>query len=76
MSNEEEQKLVDLGSEDSFPASDSPSYMGGIAVPGGPPKTRVARERVSTELVDPDQAGPDVPPRTVLGSTGKGEQIS
>lgn len=51
--------LVDVGSEYSFPASDPPSYMGGIAITGAPPHHGEApREGVSRTLVDPDEAKP------------------
>jgi len=37
MVNKRLNDLVDAGSEYSFPASDPPSYMGGIAIAGRPP---------------------------------------
>lgn len=65
MVTKKQNDLVDLGSEDSFPASDPPSYMGGIGVAGRPPHPSVKRKPVSTELLDPDQAEPDVPPADI-----------
>lgn len=56
-----EDRLVDLGSEQSFPASDPPSYMGGAAVAGAPPAPAVHREDVSHELSDPNAAEPAPP---------------
>jgi hypothetical protein len=50
-----EQAMVDLGSESSFPASDPPSYMGGTAVAGPPPRNDSHREPVSTELISGDK---------------------
>ncbi|MFN3892945.1 MAG: hypothetical protein ACK4MV_21320 [Beijerinckiaceae bacterium] len=35
-----EKDVVTEGSEDSFPASDPPSYMGGSAISGSPPKRK------------------------------------
>jgi hypothetical protein len=58
---QDENKVVDAGSEYSFPASDPPSYMGGAAVAGPPPRRR-HREGVSTEFADPEAAMPEHPP--------------
>lgn len=57
----EEENLVDAGSEYSFPASDPPSYMGGSAVAGPPPHEQPAREPVSQEVSDPEEAKPATP---------------
>lgn len=35
-----EKDVVTEGSEDSFPASDPPSYMGGSAISGSPPRRK------------------------------------
>jgi hypothetical protein len=43
MVNKRLNDLVDAGSEYSFPASDPPSYMGGIAIAGRPPHDQVGR---------------------------------
>jgi hypothetical protein len=55
-----QEKLVDAGSELSFPASDPPSYMGGAAVAGPPPSQpdEPAREPPVTEVSDPDAVKP------------------
>lgn len=49
-------ELVDLGAEESFPASDPPSYMGGTIVSGAPSHDGTVREGVSRTLVDPSEA--------------------
>ena len=49
---EREKDVVTEGSEDSFPASDPPSYMGGSAVSGSPP---------SRKSDEPDED--DLPPK-------------
>jgi hypothetical protein len=69
----EEDDLVDVGSEDSFPASDPPSYMGGSAVAGPPPHDEPAREPVSHKLSNPDEAKPagDAPQGTDPARVGK-----
>jgi hypothetical protein len=55
----EEDDLVDVGSEYSFPASDPPSYMGGALVVGPPPHDgQPPREPASHELIEPDEAKP------------------
>lgn len=58
--SEETEKLVDAGSELSFPASDPPSYMGGSAIVGPPPSTtdEPAREAPITEVTDPEEVTP------------------
>jgi hypothetical protein len=67
MADKKTDDLVDAGSEYSFPASDPPSYMGGIAVAGSPPRGRErAREPVSSELTNPDGARP--PTRAARGT--------
>lgn len=54
-----EDDLVDVGSEESFPASDPPSYMGGTAITGAPPHHgEPPREGVSRTLIRPDEAKP------------------
>jgi hypothetical protein len=69
----EQDDLVDTGSEDSFPASDPPSYMGGSAVAGPPPHDEPPREPVSKELTNPDEAKPagDAPQGTDPARVGK-----
>jgi hypothetical protein len=39
-----EKDVVTEGSEDSFPASDPPSYMAGSAIAGSPPKRKSGDE--------------------------------
>lgn len=58
--SEETEKLVDVGSELSFPASDPPSYMGGSAIIGPPPSTtdEPPREAPLTEVSDKDEVTP------------------
>ena len=58
--SEESEKLVDAGSELSFPASDPPSYMGGSAIIGPPPSTHdePPREAPITEVSDPETVTP------------------
>ena len=58
--SEESEKLVDAGSELSFPASDPPSYMGGSAIVGPPPSTHdePPREAPITEVSDPETVTP------------------
>lgn len=58
--SEETEKLVDAGSELSFPASDPPSYMGGSAIIGPPPSTtdEPPREAPLTEVSDPETVTP------------------
>ena len=58
--SEETEKLVDAGSELSFPASDPPSYMGGSAIIGPPPSTtdEPPREAPNTEVSDPESVQP------------------
>lgn len=52
-----EKDVVTEGSEDSFPASDPPSYMGGSAVSGSPPS------RKSDEPDQDDVPQKDAPPK-------------
>ncbi|WP_230534248.1 hypothetical protein [Microvirga roseola] len=68
-----EDDLVDTGSEQSFPASDPPSYMGGTSVAGPPPHEQPAREPPNHELTDPDEAKPagDAPQGTDPARVGK-----
>lgn len=56
--DEHEDDLVDIGSEESFPASDPPSYMGGASVAGPPPHDEPPREPVNRELSNPEEAKP------------------
>ena len=58
--SEETEKLIDAGSELSFPASDPPSYMGGSAIIGPPPSTthEPPREASITEVSDPAEVTP------------------
>jgi hypothetical protein len=58
--SEETEKLIDAGSELSFPASDPPSYMGGSAIIGPPPSTHdePPREPPITEVSDPEGVTP------------------
>jgi len=58
--SEESERLVDAGSELSFPASDPPSYMGGSVIVGPPPSTtnEPPREAPNTEVSDPETVTP------------------
>ena len=58
--SEETEKLIDAGSELSFPASDPPSYMGGSAIVGPPPSSNdePAREAPLTEVSDTEEVTP------------------
>jgi hypothetical protein len=70
----DEDDLVDVGSEDSFPASDPPSYMAGTAVAGAPPQGDLPpREPVNQGLADPQEAKPagDSPQGTDPARVGK-----
>ena len=51
-----EKDAVTEGSEESFPASDPPSYMGGSAIAGSPPSRKVTSEPPPDK---PDSEGPD-----------------
>jgi hypothetical protein len=74
MADKKTDDLVDAGSEYSFPASDPPSYMGGIAVAGAPPHGRErAREPVSSELTNPDGARPPTRTGDAPGQPGSGQ---
>lgn len=55
-----QEKLVDAGSELSFPASDPPSYMGGAAVAGPPPSQpqEPPREPPVKKVSDPSEVKP------------------
>jgi hypothetical protein len=55
MVNKRLNDLVDAGSEYSFPASDPPSYMGGIAIAGRPPHDQVGRGPGVREVSRPDE---------------------
>ena len=55
-------EMIDTASELSFPASDPPSYMGGIAVAG--PPSRRAREPVQAEQAVRDEAKSEEDERT------------
>jgi hypothetical protein len=44
-----EQKKVDRQSEDSFPASDPPSYAGGKHIVGEPVRPEKANKKISTK---------------------------
>ncbi len=53
------EKLVDAGSEMSFPASDPPSYMGGASTAGAPPHEEGAEvEKPNTRVSDPAEVEP------------------
>jgi hypothetical protein len=57
--------LVDEALEESFPASDPPSYMAGASVLGPPPHDGTVREPSFTELIDPEvEGGEDAERRT------------
>lgn len=58
MADKKQDDLVDAGSEYSFPASDPPSFMGGMATAGRPPAESLPGSGVCTELLDPDDATP------------------
>jgi hypothetical protein len=60
--------LVDAGSEMSFPASDPPSYMGGVSVAGAPPKRDApAREAPNARVSDPSHVK-DIAPTDGTGT--------
>ena len=52
--------LVDEAGDESFPASDPPSYMAGASALGGPSHSGVVREPSSTELLESDKYHPDI----------------
>jgi hypothetical protein len=72
-SDDRQDDLVDVGSEESFPASDPPSYMGGTVVSGSPSHDGTVREGVSRTLVNPSEAKPagDAPQGTDPARVGK-----
>lgn len=53
--------LIDAGSEYSFPASDPPSYMGGSAIAGPPPRDKWPREVIIRVPTDPAAVKPESP---------------
>jgi hypothetical protein len=57
MATKQQDDLVDAGSEYSFPASDPPSYMGGV-IAGSPPHEFPPRKPAFQSLTDPDEAKP------------------
>lgn len=59
MASKKMDALVDEAMDESFPASDPPSYMAGALALGGPSHSGVVREPASTELLDPDDDHPD-----------------
>lgn len=69
-----EGKLVDIGSEYSFPASDPPSFMGGAAVAGAPQHPSLEREDVIRTLSDPKAAQPSPPLAPELKQHRKAEK--
>ena len=73
MAKKQTDDLVDAGSAYSFPASDPPSYMGGAAVAGAPPRDgEPPHEPVVRELTNLDEAKPaeDAPQGTDPGRSG------
>jgi Protein of unknown function (DUF2934) len=46
--------LVDEAIDETFPASDPPSYMAGAGVPGAPSHEGIVREPSFTELISPE----------------------
>jgi hypothetical protein len=58
MADKKQDDLVDAGSEYSFPASDPPSFMGGMATAGRPPPESLPGAGVCTEVSDPDEVKP------------------
>ena len=50
-----EKDVVTLASEDSFPASDPPSYMAGSAIAGSPPKRKSDDEDQAKEDTKDDK---------------------
>jgi hypothetical protein len=51
--------LVDEAVDESFPASDPPSYMAGATVLGAPSHSDVVREPPFTELLAADEESPE-----------------
>ncbi|MBX9760592.1 MAG: hypothetical protein K2Y29_17570 [Beijerinckiaceae bacterium] len=51
-----EKDVVTEGSEDSFPASDPPSYMGGSVVSGSPPSRKPDADEKSSGGKDRDKS--------------------
>jgi hypothetical protein len=73
MAKKQMDDLVDAGSKYSFPASDPPSYMGGVAVAGSPPEDgEPPHEHVGQELSNPNEAIPaeDAPQGSDPGRAG------
>jgi hypothetical protein len=52
--------LVDEAVDESFPASDPPSFMAGSGVLGAPSHSGVVREPPFTELLEPDEYDPNI----------------
>jgi hypothetical protein len=52
--------LVDEAIDESFPASDPPSYMAGASALGAPSHSGVVREPSSTELLETDEHHPGI----------------
>ncbi|HEX2726231.1 MAG TPA: DUF2934 domain-containing protein [Beijerinckiaceae bacterium] len=57
--------LVDEAIDETFPASDPPSYMAGAGILGAPSHSGIVREPAVTELRESDEHHPDTGERRI-----------